>query len=91
MVKKYEVECVEVSAKTGEGVREMFEALPAKIEAVKMKAASKEAARGNYTINVVSTARTDKKGLVKENAVMCANHALFWLNVSLKIWFSDCI
>ena len=27
-------------AKTGEGVREMFEALPAKIEAVKMKSAS---------------------------------------------------
>ena len=43
-------------AKTGGGVREMFKALPTKIEAVKMKAASKEAARGNYTINVVSTA-----------------------------------
>ena len=57
MAKRYNAEYIEVSAKTGEGVKEMFDALPPKIEAVSDEIARKAAARVDYTINVVSTAR----------------------------------
>ena len=51
------MEYVEVSAKSGEGVKAMFEALPTKIEAEKNRIANKAAIRGDYTTNVVSMAR----------------------------------
>ena len=57
MAKRCDVEYVEVSAKTGEGVKEIFDALPPKIEVVRDEIARKAAAREDYTINVVSTAR----------------------------------
>ena len=57
MAKRCDIEYVEVSAKTGEGVKEMFDALPPKIEAVRDKIARKAAARADYTTNVVLTAR----------------------------------
>ena len=57
MAKIYEVEYVEVSAKTGEGVEKMFESLPPKIEAVRNKFASEAAAREDYTTNIISTAK----------------------------------
>ena len=57
MAERCAVEYIEVSAKTGEGVKELFETLPTKIEAAKNKFASKAAGRENYTTNVVSTAR----------------------------------
>ena len=46
-----------MSAKTGEGVKELFETLPTKIDAIRGEIASKAAARADYTTNVVSTAR----------------------------------
>ena len=87
------------TTKTGSQLKKKFNLTlnlaMSKIEAVKMKAANKEAACqrqlhhkccfNSYIIGLI------RKGLVKENAVMCANYALFWLNISLKIWFSDCI
>ena len=45
MAERCEIEYVEISAKTGEGVKELFETLPTKIEAARNKFASKAAAR----------------------------------------------
>ena len=51
MAEHFAVGYVEVSAKTGEGVKELFETLPTKI---RDEIASKAAARADYTTNVVS-------------------------------------
>ena len=60
MAKRWKVEYVEVSAKSGDGVTEMFEALPTKIESVKDMTATKAAARGDYAINVVPMDRNNR-------------------------------
>jgi translation initiation factor IF-2 len=58
VAEKCDLEYVEVSAKTGEGVKEMFETLATKLEAMRTgEFPSKETAREDYTTNVVSTAR----------------------------------
>ena len=48
-----------MSAKSGDGVKEMFETLPTKIEALKDMTAIKAAARGDYEINVVPMDRNN--------------------------------
>ena len=61
MAKRHEMEYVEVSAKSGDGVKAMFEALPTKIEARKNGIANEAAVREDYTTNVVSMARNASK------------------------------
>ena len=61
VAKRYEVEYVEVSAKSGENVAEMFEALPTKIKAMWEKIESEAAAREDYTTIVVSMTRNESQ------------------------------
>ena len=68
VAERYGVEYVEVSAKTGEGVKELFETMTTKIDTVRDKLARKAAARADHTTNVVSTARNRPE---KECCTIC--------------------
>lgn len=60
MVKRYDLDSyVEVSAKTGEGVKEMFDALPTKIAEKRGYENAASAIREDYKIRVTSTARNN--------------------------------
>ena len=59
---------VEVSAKTGKGVKAMIDALPSKIAKIHRAANEASAIRENYEIRVTSTARN----VSAEDMLCCA-------------------
>ena len=71
MVKRHDLDSyVEVSAKTGEGVKEIFDSLPPKIAEKQRYENAASAIKDDYKIRITSTARNNN---INMHDVLCCN------------------